>query len=178
MEHSKDSQIQQSSSQNLYEFESSEEGYVFKTETGAEYVVTFLDYNSMFEDMPIQVYHLAFYKTRKGSEKEKDGERRSNIEANKVRNTIIHIVTVFFEEHERAIISFCETEDGQQFSRQRLFNLWYSKYRDIISREEVVFAISEDLQTYAALYYRKDDLCAKDLAEQFKELAKVNFYHN
>lgn len=167
MEHSKDSLIHQSNLQDRYEFIFKDDGYVFTTEAGTEYIVTFLEYG-LFSDIPIQVYHFSFYKVN--TDKDQSGDIR-------VRNTILKIIDTFFDEHERAMIAICDTDDGKQKFRQRLFNMWYRPYRNIISKKDAVVNLDDETQTYASLFYRKDDLCVADLERQFDELSELNFYH-
>lgn len=54
----------------------------------------------------------------------------------KVRNTILAIIEEFFNKNKAALLYICETGDGMQKMRSRLFQYWFSIYNE---REEYLF---------------------------------------
>lgn len=47
----------------------------------------------------------------------------------KVKETILAIVEEFFSKNQAALLYICETGDGKQSMRSRLFELWFHAYR-------------------------------------------------
>ncbi|MBQ0073926.1 MAG: hypothetical protein KBT34_07005 [Prevotella sp.] len=71
----------------------------------------------------------------------------------KVRDTIISIIENFFLENQRALLYICETGDGKQSMRSRLFRSWYDSS---VLRDEIVFLSAsipdeEGIVNYASL---------------------------
>ncbi len=87
----------------------------------------------------------------------------------KVRKTILAIVEEFFEKYEAAFLYICETGDGMQKMRNRLFQYWFGIYGD---HEEYVFLPQtiydeEGNDNYAALIIRKDNPQFAELVSEF-----------
>lgn len=89
----------------------------------------------------------------------------------KVRDTVIAIVEEFFAKNEAAILYICETGDGLQKMRNRLFHFWFGIYGD---KEDYVFLPQtiedeEGNDNYAALIIKKDNPHFTDLVAEFLE---------
>lgn len=89
----------------------------------------------------------------------------------KVRETILAIVEEFFRVNEAALLYICETGDGMQRMRNRLFHFWFGIYG---AREEYVFlpqTVTDDEgnENYAALIIRRDNPYFADLVAEFME---------
>ena len=87
----------------------------------------------------------------------------------KVRNTILAIVEEFFKKNEAALLYICETGDGMQKMRNRLFQFWFGIYGE---NEEYLFLPQivydeEDNENYAALIIRRDNPKFNDLVTEF-----------
>ena len=48
----------------------------------------------------------------------------------KVRNTVLAVVDAFFKKNDNALLYICETSDGKQAFRNRLFQSWFAAYQD------------------------------------------------
>lgn len=89
----------------------------------------------------------------------------------KVRITILAIIEEFFNKNKAALLYICETGDGMQKMRSRLFQYWFSVYNE---KEEYLFLPQvvydeEDNENYAALIIRKDNPCFVELVSEFTE---------
>ena len=89
----------------------------------------------------------------------------------KVRNTILAIIEEFFNKNKAALLYICETGDGMQKMRSRLFQYWFSIYNE---REEYLFLPQivydeEENENYAALIKRKDNPCFVELVSEFTD---------
>ena len=89
----------------------------------------------------------------------------------KVRNTILAIIEEFFNKNKAALLYICETGDGMQKMRSRLFKYWFSIYNE---REEYLFLPQivydeEENENYAALIIRKDNPCFVELVSEFTD---------
>ena len=89
----------------------------------------------------------------------------------KVRNTILAIIEEFFNKNKAALLYICETGDGMQKMRSRLFQFWFSIYNE---REEYLFPPQivydeEENENYAALIIRKDNPCFVELVSEFTD---------
>lgn len=89
----------------------------------------------------------------------------------KVRETILAIVEEFFNKNEAALLYICETGDGLQKMRSRLFHYWFNIYgecEEYLFLPQVVYD-EEDNENYAALIIRKDNPQFTDLVSEFME---------
>lgn len=89
----------------------------------------------------------------------------------KVRNTILAIIEEFFNKNKAALLYICETGDGMQKMRSRLFQYWFSIYNE---REKYLFLPQivydeEENENYAALIIRKDNPCFVELVSEFTD---------
>lgn len=89
----------------------------------------------------------------------------------KVRITILAIIEEFFNKNKAALLYICETGDGMQKMRSRLFQYWFSVYNE---KEEYLFLSQvvydeEGNENYAALIIRKDNPCFVELVSEFTE---------
>lgn len=76
----------------------------------------------------------------------------------KVRDTIFAITTEFFAKNQAALLYICETGDGMQKTRNRLFHFWfniYGKNKDFLFLPMIVYD-EDDNENYTALIISKD----------------------
>ena len=87
----------------------------------------------------------------------------------KVRETVLAIIKEFFSKNEAALIYICETGDGLQKMRSRLFHFWfgvYAEHDEFLFLPQVVYD-EEDNENYAALILRRDNPKFNDLVTEF-----------
>lgn len=93
----------------------------------------------------------------------------------KVRNTILAIIEEFFEKNKAALLYICETGDGLQQMRSRLFQYWFSIYKE---KDEYLFLPQiiydeEDNENYTALIIRRDNPQFVDLVSEFTDTVNL-----
>ena len=93
----------------------------------------------------------------------------------KVRNTILAIIEEFFEKNKAALLYICETGDGLQQMRSRLFQYWFSIYKE---KDEYLFLPQiiydeEDKENYTALIIRRDNPQFIDLVSEFTDTVNL-----
>lgn len=87
----------------------------------------------------------------------------------KVRETVMCIVDEFFHKNQAALLYICESGDGMQKMRSRLFSYWFSVYAendDFLFLPQVVYD-EEENENYAALIIRRDNPLFNDLVSEF-----------
>ena len=87
----------------------------------------------------------------------------------KVRETILATVEEFFAKNQAALLYICETGEGMQKLRSRLFSFWFNIYKD---HDEYLFLPQlvydeEDNENYAALIIKRDNPHILDLVSEF-----------
>lgn len=94
---------------------------------------------------------------------------------NKVRETILAIVEEFFAKNQSALLYICETGDGKQMMRGRLFTYWFELYEQ--NDEFLMLPLSvcdeEGNENFAALIIRKDNPDFAHIVTEFTELTNL-----
>lgn len=93
----------------------------------------------------------------------------------KLRNTIVAIVEGFFASNNEVMLYICETGDGKQAMRNRLFQYWYSRYE---RKQEFTFLSAslkdeEGVINYATLIIRNDNPDYAEVVNEFALTVKV-----
>ena len=87
----------------------------------------------------------------------------------KVRDTVMCIVDEFFRKNQAALLYICETGDGMQKMRSRLFSFWFSVYAEhdnFLFLPKIVYD-DEQNENYAELIIRRDNPRFNDLVSEF-----------
>lgn len=93
----------------------------------------------------------------------------------KVRETVIAVVTEFFAKNQAALLYICETGDGMQKMRNRLFHFWFSLYgenEDYLFLPMTVFD-EDDNENYTALIIRRDHPRFNDAVSEYTNTVNV-----
>lgn len=87
----------------------------------------------------------------------------------KMRDTVMLIIEDFFSMNEAALLYICESGDGRQQMRGRLFEFWFSTYRmkDDFLLMPVSIEDMEGQENFAALIIRKDNPKFVDIVSEF-----------
>ena len=87
----------------------------------------------------------------------------------KVRDTILAIVQEFFEKNQAGLLYICETGDGMQKMRNRLFKYWFSLYgeSDDYYFQPMTIYDEEENESFAALILRYDNPKFSDIVREF-----------
>ena len=87
----------------------------------------------------------------------------------KMRDTVMLIIEGFFNMNQAALLYICESGDGKQQMRSRLFEFWLSTYR--LKDEFLLMPVSiedvEGVENFAALIIRKDNPKFIDIVSEF-----------
>lgn len=77
----------------------------------------------------------------------------------KVRDTVISIVDEFFHANNTTLLYICETGDGKQSMRSRLFEYWFSSYKRkaLFTMLSSSIVDSDGVVNYATLIIRNDN---------------------
>lgn len=87
----------------------------------------------------------------------------------KMRDTIMVIIEEFFNENQAALLYICESGDGKQQMRSRLFEFWFSTYtmKDKFLLMPACIEEEEGVENFAALIIRKDNPNFIDIVSEF-----------
>lgn len=108
----------------LIEQEDTEVSYTFKTDQGIEYVVRYVYSNDYYFDDSTdigdtEILEFQFMPINKGVATVKD---------DRVPETLAYSMRKVLEARKNAILYICDSSDGKQAARSRLFNNWYNDY--------------------------------------------------
>lgn len=87
----------------------------------------------------------------------------------KVRETIIAIVENFFMENQEVMLYICETGDGKQSMRSRLFGYWVNHYKKEWKIMFLTASIPDEdgITNYASIIIRQDHPRLKEVVNEF-----------
>lgn len=140
----------------LVEFDKATGLYKFVSEYGVSFSVAFEENDLLLSGLSYQ-FALTNYEGKKSPRD------------SKVRTTVLAIVEEFFSKNEAALLYICETGDGMQKMRHRLFHFWfgvYAEHDEYLFLPQVVYD-EEDNEKFAALIIRKDNPNFVDLVTEF-----------
>ncbi len=87
----------------------------------------------------------------------------------KMRDTVMVVIENFFSQNQAALLYICETGDGKQQMRSRLFEFWFSSYqlKDEFLLMPVNIEDTDGMENFAALIVRKDNPKLIDIVSEF-----------
>lgn len=149
-----------------YNYETS--SYEFTTDDGVSYTITFIDYSEVMEvDFP--VYSFAIERTPE-TKRCKNGN-------NAVRNTVIMILSKFFERNENVMIVIYDSSDKRQMCRKRLFDKWFEEFNDgSLYKLDGHFTI-DGIENFAMALCNNNHPNLQDVEDKFRKLLDCNFYN-
>lgn len=153
-------------SPNPYKLISSDNGYIFETEHGQRYVLSFLLYPLVNENPNYLAYMFNI-------------EPLNNMRAPKdvrIELTIRHIFTKFFEENKDVLIVIMDTFDGKHKARKRLFEKWYKNAKVTHVEKIDLSCRTEEVEIEASLFVEKLHPYNVEIKRAFNDLAECNFY--
>jgi len=91
--------------------------------------------------------------------------------------TVVEVLRVFFQNHENAMIMTCDSVDGKQRKRRKLFDRWFDIYNadNTLSRIDASRR-NADYELLVSLYYKEENPNKQQLLDAFKELLSKDFY--
>lgn len=135
---------------------------IFKTDYGVEYIVGF-DATEVLQTAETYQFYITNINNKKSP---RDG---------KLRETLNVIVWDFLLSSNTAIIYICETGDGRQALRNRLFNYWISEspYYSRIATVSGGVVDEEGIENYASLIVRNDHPQLVEVTTEFLSTIKL-----
>lgn len=129
----------------------------FVTDHGVEYRVNFMEDYSIWESNAYQF--VIINKNKKNSPNDE-----------KLKQTLFAIIEEFFAENPSILLYICETGDGRQAARNRLFLQWFRSYEGAsnIYFEDAEIE-SEGIINYAALIVKRNNPEIETIVNAFKE---------
>ena len=135
-----------------------EENYFeFITDHGVHYSVGFMPDD--MELMHSEAYHLIIVNVNS----------RPSPSDRKVRDTVLAIVEEFFDRNNTTLLYICETGDGRQRQRSRLFERWFAAYERKVLYTSVTSSVVDDagIINYATIIVRNDNPCLVEVITDF-----------
>ncbi len=133
--------------------------YEFTSDKGVNYYIHFdvCEYLEEFIDHG-KVFYMSF------------GRKRKESFDIKIRETIICVLGFFFNTKENVLLYLCDTNDGKQLVRRRIFDSWYDLYAfslNVDKIDEVI--ISDDEEYYTSMIVRKDNTFYNEYVTAFRK---------
>lgn len=104
-----------------------------------------------------------------------NGNNKNSPRDPKVRETIVAIVEDFFLENNEVMLYICETGDGRQSMRSRLFEYCFSQYKEgwnVLMMSASIYD-AEGVKNYAAIIVRQDHPRLSDITREFTDAVKL-----
>ena len=136
-------------------------GYIFETEMGIHYTVSFEEESAIGG---CTTYQFIIEKMEKA---------RSSHDP-KVELTILAIIDQFFAEHLDVLLYMCDDSDGREANRNRLFLSWFKKNADTERFDiRAANATVEGRGFYAAIIVEKRNPLLEAIIDDFESTAKA-----
>ena len=131
--------------------------FIFKTKYGIVYSAGFIQDTSFYKDGVYQFFLI--------NKSHKTGRKDENI-----YETVRVIIEEFFAQNESVMLYICDTTDGRQASRDRLFRAWFHSYIESES-----YTMCTDTMTIDNIRYFSSILMRKDYPKLIQVLSS---FHN
>ena len=129
--------------------------YYFRTSHGAVYKVSFMQDDTIWENNAYQFIIVNENNTPSPNDR-------------KLRETIFSIIENFFSLNSRIFLYICETGDGKQALRNKLFVKWFKTYaKNSLYYFEDVEIEAEDIRNFAAIIVKNTNPRLNDIVETF-----------
>ena len=145
-----------------YSFRRAENAYFFETENGVGYRVALANGAFYFENLPpyLTVFELSIEVTNDANTIFIPTDKR-------VEDTLIQILTAFFEDNTNSLVYICDSIDGKHRARHRKFDSWFQRNRlPFLEKHDVAFQ-TEDFEVLASLIVHKSNPSRLELVQIF-----------
>lgn len=137
------------------------EYYYFRTAHGALYKIAFIDDDTIWEKGAYQFVIV----NENGVSSPNDG---------KLRHTIFCLIEDFFRCNPEILLYLCETGDGKQAFRNRLFIRWFREYANNGSYYfDTVQMKAEGIDNFAAIIVQKNNPNLNQIVCEFNHVVEV-----
>jgi hypothetical protein len=144
--------------QSPYKVEAADEENFFEffTENDVHYSVGFMPDDSLMQS---EAYHLIIVNV----------DNRPSPSDRKVKDTVLTIVGEFFSKNNTTLLYICDTGDGKQRLRSRLFERWFSAYSKKALYTSVTSSVvdEEGITNYATIIVRNDNPRLVEIIAEF-----------
>lgn len=93
----------------------------------------------------------------------------------KMRDTVMLIIENFFNMNQAALLYICESGDGRQQMRSRLFEFWFSTYG--AKKQYLLMPVNivdmDGIENFAAMILRKDNPHFVDYVSEFNDTVNL-----
>ena len=145
-------------SQSSYKVEESDEENYFEffTEHDVHYSVGFMPDDCLMQS---EAYHLIIVNV----------DNRPSPSDRKVKDTVLAIVAEFFDKNNTTLLYICDTGDGKQRLRSRLFEWWFSAYSKKALYTSVTSSVVDEdgITNYATIIVRNDNPRIVEIIAEF-----------
>lgn len=132
--------------------------YYFKTDYGVLYKIGFMDDDTIWESGAYQFLIINENNAASPSDP-------------KLKNTVFCIVEAFFRANPDILLYLCETGDGKQAIRNRLFMRWFKEYSSHhLFYFDTVEMQSEGVDNFAAIIVQKSNPELNAIISEFNEV--------
>lgn len=135
--------------------------YEFVTSQGITYTIGFIEDDSISSCESYQ-----FYITKE--------TLRPSVKDEKIKMAVFSLLENFFEQNSSVLVYICDTSDGKEELRSRLFLAWFKTYslsEKYICKDAHVKV--EHTTIYAAIIVRKDNPLIESIIEEFEETSQL-----
>ena len=94
----------------------------------------------------------------------------------RIATTVVEILSRFFQKEENAMIMVCDSLDGKEEKRRKLFDRWFNKNNDGSLLKYDASASLEDYRLFISIYLKKTNPNKDLLLRSFFELIKTDLY--
>jgi hypothetical protein len=144
--------------QSPYKVEAADEENFFEffTENDVHYSVGFMPDDSLMQS---EAYHLIIVNV----------DNRPSPSDRKVKDTVLTIVGEFFSKNNTTLLYICDTGDGKQRLRSRLFERWFSAYdkKELYTSVTSSVVDEEGITNYATIIVRNDNPRLVEIIAEF-----------
>lgn len=136
--------------------------FVFTSDSGVELAVDFVDDDLITST---ESYQLVVSNVN----------NRQSPRDKKIQDTVFAIVEEFFEKNQAALLYVCETGDGKQMARYRLFRYWFDmfEYSKRYTSLSTSLTDEEGIMNAATVFIRNDNPHLPEIVSEFNETAML-----
>lgn len=161
-------------SSSRYSLTEAPNGYIFTTDYGNEYLVTFSDLTSIINLKGLKIYDFGIEVVNRNSVK--------NDKLNgKLKNTIAALLSqLFFKQPECAILIILDTTDNKHQARYRMFlslkhNSWFKQFNNGVLEIIDLPLREKDFENVCFLLIRKQNPHLQDIQSALTEYLNLSF---
>ena len=139
--------------------------YTFINKDGIKYRAYFVDISDYYPQFP-NTYSFSI---------EPENPKAHPVD-NRISVTVAEILKQFFQKRENAMIMVCDSVDGKEEKRRKLFDRWFDKYADGNILKYDASAPLDDYRLFISIYFSKNNPNKKLLLQSFYDLLKTDLY--